>query len=210
MQRELAAEMEHASDALEFERAAAVRDRIRGLTHVQSSGIAHLDSVADADVIAASGRTPGQTCVQVFFVRGGRNNGNRAFFPAHAKGEEAPEVLAAFVAQFYDDKPPPPLVLLSHEVPEIALVAEALGLRAASFGAGKRVEVAVPKRGEKHDVVEHARTNAREATRAPARRDGRPSEATGCDGRAVLRSSVHRSGSRSTTTATSWGRMPMA
>jgi excinuclease ABC subunit C len=162
VQRELAAEMEQASEALEFERAAAVRDRIRGLTHVQSGGIAHLESVADADVIAVW-QEAGQSCVQVFFVRGGRNNGNRAFFPSHAKHEEAGEVLAAFIAQFYDDKPPPPLVLLSHDVPEQDLVAEALGLRAASFGAGKRVEVAVPKRGEKHEVVAHALTNAREA-----------------------------------------------
>lgn len=162
VQRELAAEMEQASQALEFERAAAVRDRIRGLTHVQSGGIAHLESVADADVIAVW-QEAGQSCVQVFFVRGGRNNGNRAFFPTHAKHEEAGEVLAAFIAQFYDDKPPPPLVLLSHDVPERDLVAEALGLRAASFGSGKRVEVSVPKRGEKHDIIEHATTNAREA-----------------------------------------------
>ncbi len=167
VQRELATEMEQAAEALEFERAAALRDRIRGLTHVQGSGIVNPESIGDADVIAAW-QAAGQTCVQVFFIRGGRNNGNRAFFPAHAKTDEPGVVLAAFVAQFYDDKPPPPLVLLSHDIAEPDLVAEALGLRAASFGpppskTGKRVDIAVPRRGEKHAVVQHAVTNAREA-----------------------------------------------
>jgi excinuclease ABC subunit C len=101
--------------------------------------------------------------VQVFFVRGGRNNGNRAFYPAHAKGEEPAEVLAAFIAQFYDDKPPPPLILLNHALPEQDLIAEALALKANTFGAGKKVEIAVPQRGEKHAVVLHAEVNAREA-----------------------------------------------
>ncbi len=162
VQRELAAEMEQAAAGLEYERAAAVRDRIRGLTHVQGGGVVNPESIGEADVIAAW-QAAGQTCVQVFFIRGGRNNGNRAFFPTHTKAEEPGEVLAAFVAQFYDDKPPPPLVLLSYDIAEPDLVAEALGLRAASFNAGRRVELAVPKRGEKHAVVQHALTNAREA-----------------------------------------------
>ncbi|MBV9812121.1 MAG: excinuclease ABC subunit UvrC [Acetobacteraceae bacterium] len=162
VQRELAAEMERAAENLEFERAAAVRDRIRALTHVQGTGVVNPASLEDADVIAAW-QTAGQTCVQVFFVRGGRNNGNRAFFPAHTRAEEAGTVLAAFIAQFYDDKPPPPLVLISHELPEQELVAEALSLKAANLGVGRRVEIAVPKRGEKRAVVEHAETNAREA-----------------------------------------------
>jgi excinuclease ABC subunit C len=157
VQQELAAEMEAAANHLEFERAAAIRDRIRGLTHVQGSGVVNPASLGDADVIAAW-QTAGQTCVQVFFIRGGRNNGNRAFFPSHAKAEEAPEVLGAFIAQFYDDKPPPPLLLLSHAIPESALVAEALALKAA-----QKVEIAVPQRGEKRAVVAHAETNAREA-----------------------------------------------
>ncbi len=89
VQRELAAEMEHAAEALEFERAAAVRDRIRGLTFVQGNDVVNPASLEDADVIAAW-QTAGQTCVQVFFVRGGRNNGNRAFFPTHARADEAP------------------------------------------------------------------------------------------------------------------------
>ncbi len=162
VQRELAREMEDAAEHLEFERAAAIRDRIRGLTHVQGTGVVNPESIADADVVAAW-QAGGQTCVQVFFIRGGRNNGNRAFYPAHARDEEAGDVLAAFLAQFYDDKPPPALVLLSHEIPEQALVAEALSLKAQSFTGGRRVEVAVPRRGEKRAVVLHAETNAREA-----------------------------------------------
>jgi excinuclease ABC subunit C len=157
VQQELAAEMEAAAERLEFERAAAVRDRIRALTFVQGTDVINPASLRDADVIAAW-QIAGQTCVQVFFVRGGRNNGNRAFFPTHARQEEAPEVLGAFVAQFYDDKPPPPCILLNHAVPEQALVEEALALK-----AGRKVEIAVPLRGEKRAVIQHAETNAREA-----------------------------------------------
>jgi excinuclease ABC subunit C len=157
VQKDLAAEMEHAAEALEFEHAAAVRDRIRALTFVQGSDVVNPASLTDADVIAAW-QTAGQTCVQVFFVRGGRNNGNRAFFPTHTKAEEAPAVLAAFIAQFYDDKPPPPCVLLNHPLEEQDLVAEALALK-----AGRKVDVLCPQRGEKRAVVLHAETNAREA-----------------------------------------------
>jgi excinuclease ABC subunit C len=157
VQQDLAGEMEQAAERLEFEHAASVRDRIRALTHVQGSGVVNPASLEDADIFAVW-QIAGQSCVQVFFIRGGRNNGNRAHYPAHARGAEAGEVLAAFVAQFYDDKPPPPLLLLNHEVPEQALVAEALGLK-----AGRKVELAVPKRGEKRAVVQHAEINAREA-----------------------------------------------
>ena len=157
VQQALATEMESAATALEFERAAAVRDRIRALTHVQGTDVINPASLVDADVIAIF-QIAGQSCVQVFFFRGGRNNGNRAFFPVHARAEEAADVLAAFVAQFYDDKPPPILILLNSVIPEIELVAEALGLK-----AGRRVEIAVPQRGEKLAVVAHAELNAREA-----------------------------------------------
>ena len=157
VQQELAREMEQAASGLEFERAAALRDRIRGLTHVQGSGVINPASIEDADVIALW-QAAGQACVQVFFIRGGRNNGNRAFFPSNSRDEEGGDVLGAFIAQFYDDKPPPPLLLLSQEVPETELIAEALALK-----AGRRVELAVPQRGEKRDVLEHAVTNAREA-----------------------------------------------
>jgi excinuclease ABC subunit C len=162
VQEALAHEMEAAAEALEYERAAAIRDRIRGLTYVQGGGIINPASVTDADVIAGH-QIAGSTCIQVFFIRGGRNNGNRAFYPTHARAEETPEVMAAFIAQFYDDKPPPPLILLNHELPEQALIAEALSIKMQSFGTGRKVELAVPKRGEKLAVVEHAATNAREA-----------------------------------------------
>ncbi|MCU4159225.1 excinuclease ABC subunit UvrC [Acidiphilium sp. AL] len=157
VQRDLAAEMETASAALEFERAAAIRDRIRGLTHIQGSDVINPGSIADADIIAIH-QAAGQSCVQVFFIRGGRNNGNRSFFPAQARGEQAADVLGAFISQFYDDKTPPPSILLSHSVTESSLIGEALSLK-----AGRKVELAVPARGEKHDVVLHAEINAREA-----------------------------------------------
>ena len=162
VQQDLAREMEQAAEVLEFERAAALRDRIRALTHVQGTDVINPASLNDADVIAAW-QIAGQTCVQVFFFRGGRNNGNRAYYPSHTKAETAPEVLSAFIAQFYDDKPPPPLVLLNHALPEQALIAEALTIKANSFGGGKKVELATPQRGEKHAVVAHAELNAREA-----------------------------------------------
>ncbi len=157
VQRELSAEMEAASDRLEFERAAALRDRIRALTHVQGTGVVNPASLTDADIIALW-QTAGQSCLQVFFVRGGRNNGNRAHFPSTVKTDEPGEILSAFIAQFYDDKPPPPQILVNHDLPEAGLVAEALTLKAQ-----RRVEIAVPMRGEKRQVVEHAETNAREA-----------------------------------------------
>ncbi len=157
VQKELATEMEAAAEAMEYERAAAVRDRIRGLTHVQGTAVINPASLSDADVVAAH-QIGGQTCVQVFFIRGGRNNGNRAFFPVHTREAEADVVVAAFLAQFYDDKPPPPVILLNHAVPEQALLAEALTLQAR-----RKVEISVPARGEKRAVVLHAETNAREA-----------------------------------------------
>jgi excinuclease ABC subunit C len=157
VQRELSAEMEAAAEKLEFERAASLRDRIRALTHVQGSGVINPASLTDADVIAVW-QTAGHACVQVFFIRGGRNNGNRAHFPSTVKTDEAADVLAAFIAQFYDDKPPPPLILANQDMAEAELIADALSLK-----AGRRVELAVPKRGEKRQVVEHAETNAREA-----------------------------------------------
>jgi excinuclease ABC subunit C len=157
VQKELAAEMEQAAEELAFERAAAVRDRLRALTFVQGNSVVNPASLVDADVIAGW-QIGGQTCVQVFFIRGGRNNGNRAFFPTHTKAEETPEVLSAFIGQFYDDKPPPPLLLVNQELPEQELIAEALSLK-----AGRKVEIALPQRGEKRAVVLHAETNAREA-----------------------------------------------
>jgi excinuclease ABC subunit C len=158
IQKRLAAEMEQAAEHLEFERAASLRDRIRGLTHVQGKDRVNLDGVGDADVVALH-QAAGQSCVQVFFFRGGRNNGNRPYFLNHAKQDQpAEEVMGTFLAQLYDDLPPPPLVLLSHDPAEAPLIAEALSLK-----AGRRVELHRPQRGEKKDAVEHAATNAREA-----------------------------------------------
>jgi excinuclease ABC subunit C len=158
IQKRLATEMEAAAAELQFERAAALRDRIRGLTHIQGKDRVNLDGMGDADVIALH-QAAGQSCVQVFFFRGGRNNGNRAFFLSHAKQEQsAEEVMGAFLGQLYEDLPPPPLLLLSHDPPEAALIAEALAIK-----AGRRVELRRPQRGEKHEALEHAATNAREA-----------------------------------------------
>jgi len=157
VQKDLAAEMAAASEGMEFERAAAIRDRLRGLAYIQGGDIINPASLTDADVIALH-QEAGLSCVQVFFIRGGRNNGNRSFFPVHGKGEEAAEVMSAFIAQFYDDKPAPPFILLSHAPEEQELLAEAL-----SLNARRKIQLLVPARGEKRDVVQHAQTNAREA-----------------------------------------------
>ncbi|HYF09979.1 MAG TPA: excinuclease ABC subunit UvrC [Acetobacteraceae bacterium] len=158
IQKRLAAEMEEAAGRLEFERAAALRDRIRGLTHVQGRDRINVEGVGDADIVALH-QAAGQTCVQVFFFRGGRNNGNRPYFLSHARQEQpAEEVMGTFLAQLYDDLPPPPLVLLSHAPPDATLLAEALSIK-----AGRKVELHRPQRGDKRAVVEHAETNAREA-----------------------------------------------
>ena len=158
IQRQLAREMEEAAARLEFERAAVLRDRIRGLTHVQGRDRINMEGLGDADVVALH-QAAGQSCVQVFFFRGGRNNGNRPFFLSHAKQDQPPEeVMGAFLGQLYEDLPPPPLVLVSHEPPERALIAEALSIK-----AGRKVEVHRPQRGDKRAAVEHAETNAREA-----------------------------------------------
>ncbi|QJE73426.1 excinuclease ABC subunit UvrC [Aerophototrophica crusticola] len=157
VQQRIAEAMMEASENLEFERAAKLRDRIRALTAIQAHQDINVEGVEDADVVAAF-QEGGLTCVQVFFFRGGRNYGNRAYFPSHDKGQEVGEVLAAFVAQFYENKTAPPLVLVSEELAEHELLEEALGIR-----AGSRVELHAPKRGDKRRVVEHALNNAREA-----------------------------------------------
>lgn len=156
-QKELAAHMEEAATALDFERAAIYRDRIRALTQVQQHQGINPRTLTEADVFAAW-QEGGQTCVQVFFFRAGQNWGNRAYFPRHDKELETAEVLDAFLSQFYEDRHPPRLVLLSHDVPGKGLLAEAL-----SIIAGRKVAVGVPQRGEKRELVDHALTNAREA-----------------------------------------------
>jgi len=142
---------------MEFERAAALRDRIKALTQVQQSQGINPQGVAEADVVALH-LEHGQACVQVFFIRANQSWGNRDFYPKTGAGAEEPEILEAFLTQFYDDKEPPRLVLLSHPVENPDLVAEALSAR-----AGRKVELAVPQRGEKAELVENAARNARES-----------------------------------------------
>ncbi len=149
--------MREASDALEFERAAKYRNRLWALAHVTADQSINLDGIEEADIFGAY-QEGGQTCIQVFFFRAGQNWGNRAYYPKADRALATEEVLASFVAQFYDDKPVPRLVLLSHEIAERELLAEALSTKAE-----RRVEVRVPQRGAKSSLVEHALTNAREA-----------------------------------------------
>ena len=157
VREQLAAEMERASQALDFERAAVYRDRLAALSAVQGHQGINPRGVEEADVFAIH-QEGGLSCVQVFFFRTGQNWGNRAYFPRADRSLSAGEVLGSFLAQFYDDKPCPRLVLVSHELDERALVAEALTIK-----SGHRVEVAVPQRGEKKDLIDHALANAREA-----------------------------------------------
>ena len=157
IQRRLARQMQEASDALEFEKAAQFRDRIQALTRVQARHDINAQGIDEADVIVAHG-AGGQTCVQVFFVRAGQNYGNRAYFPSHARDDDAPRVLEAFIGQFYANKAPPRAVLVSHCMDNHELIAEALSVR-----AGRRVQVAHPKRGAKRKLIGHALANARDA-----------------------------------------------
>jgi excinuclease ABC subunit C len=157
IQGELASQMAAASEAMEFERAAALRDRIRALTHVQSSQGINPRGVAEADVIALH-MDGGQACVQVFFIRANQSWGNRDYFPRTGSGAEAAEVLQAFIGQFYADRTPPRMLLLSDDIEDRDLMAEALGVKAE-----RKVEILVPQRGEKLDLVANALRNARES-----------------------------------------------
>jgi excinuclease ABC subunit C len=157
VKHELAHEMEAASAALDFERAAVLRDRLAALAAVQSHQGINPRGVEEADVFAAY-QDGGFNCIEVFFFRTGQNWGNRAYFPKADRSLEAGEVLGAFLAQFYDDKPPPRCIFVSHEIPDRALLAEALTIK-----SGRKVEVSVPRRGEKKDLVDHALANGREA-----------------------------------------------
>jgi excinuclease ABC subunit C len=149
--------MEKASAALDFERAAIYRDRLAALSAVQSHQGINPHGVEEADVFALH-QAGGFSCVEVFFFRTGQNWGNRAYFPKADRSLSAGEVLGAFLAQFYDDKPSPRAIFISHEIEERALLAEALSIK-----SGRKVEVSVPQRGEKKDLVDHALANAREA-----------------------------------------------
>jgi excinuclease ABC subunit C len=154
---ELAKKMEDAAEALEFENAARYRDRIQAMSFVtQTQGI-NPQTVDEADIFGMA-HEGGQFCVQVFFIRSGQNWGTRAYFPRTDKSMAEGEVLSSFISQFYDDKPIPSQIILSHDVEEHALLEEAF-----SAHAGHKVEILVPQRGEKKTLIEHAVTNAREA-----------------------------------------------
>ena len=157
VQEHLAREMAAASAAMEFERAAALRDRIRALTNVQASQGVNPQGVEEADVVALH-QEGGQACVEVFFIRANQNWGNRAYFPRTGAGAEPAEILEAFLGQFYVNKTPARQILLSHPIEDADLMEAALGR-----ALGRRVTIAVPQRGEKAALVEHAARNAREA-----------------------------------------------
>ena len=157
VQDALLEKMQSASDAMDFESAAAARDRIRALTYVQQeSGINPLD-IAEADAIAVV-QQGGQSCVQVFFFRAGQNLGNQAYFPRHDKDQNAAEILEAFIGQFYDGRPVPREIFVNHSLPAAALIGEALSTR-----MGRNIKIYKPQRGDKVGLVRHAEQNAKEA-----------------------------------------------
>ncbi|OGS51847.1 MAG: excinuclease ABC subunit C, partial [Erythrobacter sp. RIFCSPHIGHO2_12_FULL_63_10] len=157
VQNELELQMQHAAEALDFESAAMLRDRLRAATFIQGSQAINAAGVGDADVfaLAASG---GQIGIQAFFIRGGQNWGHRAFFPAHTKEVDEAQVLADVILQFYEEVPPPPTMLVDRELPERELIEQALGTL-----AGRKVAFSVPQRGERRKLMEQAQRNAAEA-----------------------------------------------
>jgi excinuclease ABC subunit C len=157
VQKELGDEMDTASAALDFERAAIYRDRLAALSAITSHQGINPRTLEEADVFAVH-QAGGYTCVEVFFFRTGQNWGNRTYFPKADRALGAGEVLDAFLAQFYDDKPPPHCILVSHDFDERALLAQAFSAK-----SGHKVEVSVPQRGERKELVQHALANAREA-----------------------------------------------
>ncbi len=155
VQERLAKEMHQASEEMAFERAAQLRDRIRAMSNIHARQGINPSGFSEADVFALH-REGGASCVQVFFFRAGQNWGNRPYFPRHAGEVPSGEVLGSFLSQFYDTRPAPKLILLSEQIPERALLAEALCIR-----AGHKVEITVPERGEKREIVVAAQQNAR-------------------------------------------------
>ncbi len=157
VREQLGAEMDQAATALDFERAAVLRDRLAALSAIQSQQGINLRGVDEADVFAAH-QDGGFTCIEVFFFRAGQNWGNRAYFPRADRSLGAAEVLGEFLAQFYDDKPCPRCIFLSHDIAERELLAEALAIK-----EGHKVEISVRRRGERKLVLDQAVANAREA-----------------------------------------------
>ncbi|WP_425408341.1 excinuclease ABC subunit UvrC [Hyphococcus sp.] len=157
IQRMLSGQMEQASADLDFERAASLRDRIRALSYIQGTQDINPGGVSEADVFAIHSEG-GQSCVQVFFFRGGQNWGNHAYFPKHDKEDETAAILDAFIAQFYDSRDPPKLILVSQTPPQAALLSEALSLKTE-----RKITITEPRRGEKRELVKAAVMNARES-----------------------------------------------
>ncbi|MEY4239862.1 MAG: excinuclease subunit UvrC [Pseudomonadota bacterium] len=157
VQAKLNAQMEEAAAVLDFERAAMLRDRLRAATFIQGSQAVNAEGVGNADVFAIAEKS-GQFGIQAFFIRGGQNWGHRAFFPGHTDGLSAEEVLTAFLAQFYEEVPPPRCILVDRQLPEAELLAEAF-----RAGAGGKVELSVPQRGDRRRLMEQAQRNATEA-----------------------------------------------
>ena len=157
MQKQLAEEMQELSDTLQFEEAAVLRDRIKAMTNIQSHQDIYAPDIDEADIIALHQKA-GQVCIQVFFLRSGANYGNRAYYPSHPADAEPEQIMEAFLSQFYTNKVPPKLILLSHGVVEKDLLTEALSER-----AGRRVRLSVPSRGDKRNLVQLAEENAKKA-----------------------------------------------
>jgi len=157
LQTDLATQMEAASEAMDFERAASLRDRIRALAHVRAQQDINPDGMEEADIFAISAQA-GLSAVQVFFIRAGQNWGATIHFPRHEKSESTGDILAAFLVQFYDKRPPPRLVLTNERPVDADLIADALTLK-----ADRKVEIRSPQRGEKRALVEQATRNASEA-----------------------------------------------
>ena len=156
VQQKLGKQMSQASEAMDFELAALFRDRLRALTYIQGSQAIHAEKLGDADLFALASKG-GTTCIQAFFIRGGQNWGHRSFFPAHTAEVPEEEVLAAFLAQFYQEVPPPRLILADRKPSEAALLEEAF-----SEHAGRRVTIKAPQRGDQARMIRQARRNAEE------------------------------------------------
>ncbi|NOU02481.1 MAG: excinuclease ABC subunit UvrC [Novosphingobium sp.] len=166
VQTKIEAQMAEAAEALDFERAAMLRDRLRAATFIQGSQAINAEGVGNADVFAIAAKG-GHFGVQAFFIRGGQNWGHRAFFPSHTEGLDEAEVLTSFLAQFYEEVPPPRLILVDRALPEADLLAEAL-----AGAAGGRVEVSVPQRGDRRRLIQQAERNAVEALERRAAESG--------------------------------------
>ena len=157
VQRKIEAQMQDAAESLDFERAAMLRDRLRAATFIQGSQAINAEGLGNADIFALAEKG-GHIAVQAFFIRGGQNWGHRAFFPSHTEGLAVEEVLQSFLAQFYEEVPPPRCILVDRDLPEGELLAEAF-----REGAGGKVEISVPQRGDRRRLIDQARRNAAEA-----------------------------------------------